>query len=153
VSQYTTTLTDTDFLTEECDLTSTASIARKKIENRLNLVTDPRWRTITDFDEEEPLAAWEAAFLPDWTWEAYDKKEDDLYFGRVKSPNTYDQWEYGYFSQDQREQAGAYRIDLDPDSDNPLFPDGGTPVEDVVGVYETELEALLETGGDEQYKR
>ena len=47
-------------------------------------------------------------------------------------------------------QAGAYRIDLDPDSDNPLFPDGGQ-IEDVVGVYETELEALLETGGDEGY--
>lgn len=88
--------------------------------------------------------------MPDWTWEAYDKKEEGLYFGRVKSPNTYDQWEYGYFSEDQLKQAGAYRTDLDPDSDNPLFPDGGQ-VEDVVGVYETELEALLETNGDEGY--
>lgn len=40
------------------------------------------------------------------------------------------------------EKAGAYRTDLDPDSEEPLFPDGGR-VEDVVGVYETELEALL----------
>jgi len=50
------------------------------------------------------------------------------------------------------EKAGAYRTDLDPDSEEPLFPDGGT-VEDVVGVYETELEALLEPEeGDLQYK-
>lgn len=63
----------------------------------------------------------------------------------MKSPNTYDRWEYGYFSEEQLKQAGAYRVDLDPDSDNPLFPDGGQ-VEDLVGVYETELEALLEEG-------
>ena len=44
---------------------------------------------ITDYDEEEPLASWEGAFLPEWEWEAYDKEDDGLYFGRVKSPNTY----------------------------------------------------------------
>jgi len=104
---------------------------------------------ITDYDDEEPLASWEAAFLPDWTWEAYDKEDGGLYFGRVKSPNTYDKWEYGYFSEDQLKQAGAYRVDLDPDDDAPLFPDGGQ-IEDLVGVYETELEALLE--GDSEYK-
>lgn len=91
------------------------------------------------------MAAWEAAFLPDWTWEAYEKKDEDegLYFGRVKSPNTYGEWEYGYFSQDQLRQAGAYRIDLDLDDDEPLYPDGGE-AEDVAGIFETELEALLE---------
>lgn len=96
------------------------------------------------------MAEWEAAFLPDWTWEAYDKKEEDVYFGRVKSPLTYDKWEYGYFTQGQLEEAGAYRTDLDSESDEPLFPDGGE-VEDVVGIYETELEALLEEG-DSEYK-
>jgi len=101
--------------------------------------------TITDYDEEDPIAEWEAAFLPDWTWEAYDKKEEGLYFGRVKSPDTYDSWEYGYFSEEQLKRAGAYRIDLDPDDSEPLFPDGGQ-VEDVAGVFETELEALLEEG-------
>jgi hypothetical protein len=40
---------------------------------------------------------------------------------------------------------------LDPDSDEPLYPDGGT-VEDLVGVYETELDALLEEG-DSRYER
>lgn len=75
-----------------------------------------------------------------------------MYFGRVKSPNTYGNWEYGYFSQEQLEKAGAYRTDLDPDSGEPLFPDGGT-VEEIVGVYETELEALLEPEeGDSQYQ-
>ena len=100
------------------------------------------------------MAAWEAAFLPNWTWEAYEKKDEDegLYFGRVKSPNTYDNWEYGYFSEDQLKQAGAYRIDLDLDDSEPLFPDGGL-VEDVIGVYETELEALLESReGDSGYR-
>lgn len=91
------------------------------------------------------MAAWEAAFLPDWTWEAYRKEDEGLYFGRVKSPNTYDSWEYGYFSEDQLKQAGAYRIDLDLDDSEPLFPDGGQ-IGDIVGVYETELEALLEEG-------
>lgn len=43
------------------------------------------------------------------------------------------------------EEAGAYRTDLEPDDEDPLYPDGGT-VEDVVGVYETELQALLEQG-------
>jgi hypothetical protein len=96
------------------------------------------------------LASWEAAFLPDWEWEAYDKEEDGVYFGRVKSPNTYGNWEYGYFTQEQLEEAGAYRTDLDPEDDAPLFPDGGQYVEDLVPVYETELEALLsQREGDE----
>ena len=89
------------------------------------------------------MASWEAAFLPDWEWEAYDKEEDGLYFGRVKSPNTYGRWEYGYFSREQLEKAGAYRTDLETDSDAPLFPDGGLP-EDYAQLYETELDALLE---------
>ncbi|MXR40073.1 hypothetical protein GRX01_01690 [Halobaculum sp. WSA2] len=96
-----------------------------------------------DYSDEEPLAAWEAAFLPNWKWEAYDKTEDDLYFGRVKSPNTFDQWEYGYFTKDQLKQAGAYRVDdeFDDDPDGELFPDGGYQVSQL---YETELNALLE---------
>ena len=50
------------------------------------------------------------------------------------------------------EKAGAYRTDLDLDDEAPLFPDGGD-VEDVVGVYETELEALLEPEeGDSEYR-
>lgn len=73
-----------------------------------------------------------------------------MYFGRVKSPNTYGNWEYGYFTQTQLEKAGAYRTDLDPDDKEPLFPDGGT-VEDIVGVYETELEALLEHEGEYRF--
>jgi len=83
--------------------------------------------------------------LPEWRWEALDKTEDDRYYGRVKSPNTYGNWEYGYFSQEQLEKAGAYRTDLDPEEDASLYPDGGQ-IEDVVGIFETELEALLEEG-------
>jgi len=66
--------------------------------------------------------------LPDWEWEAYEKDEDGIYFGRVKSPNTYGRWEYGTFSQDQLETAGAYRTDTDLDEDAELFPDGGQPI-------------------------
>ena len=97
---------------------------------------------ITEFDDEEPMASWEAAFLPDWTWEAYDKEEGGLYFGRMKSPSTHGEWEYGYFTLEQLEEAGAYRTDLDPGGDQPMYPDGGVPTEDLVRVYETELEAL-----------
>lgn len=93
------------------------------------------------------MARWEALLLPDWTWEAYEKADDGLYFGRVKSPKTYDQWEYGYFTQEQLEEAGAYRVDTEIQSDEQLFPDGGT--EEIVAVYETELEALLEEGESE----
>lgn len=96
------------------------------------------------------MAQWKAAFLPDWEWEAYDKntEEDGLYFGRVRSPNTYGNWEYGYFSEDQLRTAGAYRTDVDPDEE-PRFPDGGY-LDDLslVKLYETELEALLEYEGD-----
>ena len=57
----------------------------------------------------------------------------------MKSPLTYDQWEYGYFSQDQLRQAGAYRVDIETTEDEPLFPDGGY---DLSRVYETELDAI-----------
>lgn len=60
----------------------------------------------------------------------------------MKSPNTYGKWEYGYFSQEQLEEAGAYRVDEDIDSGEPLFPDGGYIADDVAEVYETELAAL-----------
>jgi len=79
--------------------------------------------------------------LPDWTWEAYRKEEDGVYFGRVKSPKTYDEWEYGYFTQNQLEEAGAYRIDTEIDTGEELFPDGGYQLSHL---YETELEALLQ---------
>lgn len=81
---------------------------------------------MSDFDEEEPLASWEAAFLPDWEWEAYRKEDDDAYFGRVRSPHTYGRWEYGYFTQSQLEEAGAYRTDVDDGDVGELFPDGGS---------------------------
>jgi hypothetical protein len=80
---------------------------------------------MAEFEEEEPLASWEAVLLPDWEWEAYDSEEDGLYFGRVRSPLTYGDWEYGYFSEQQLEKAGAYRTDLEHGEDAPLFPDGG----------------------------
>jgi len=83
--------------------------------------------------------------LPDWTWEAYEKEEDGVYFGRVRSPNTYDEWEYGYFTQSQLEEAGAYRIDTKIEDGEELFPDGGYQVSQL---YETELEALLHEEGD-----
>lgn len=75
------------------------------------------------------------------------KADDGLYFGRVKSPKTYDNWEYGYFTQEQLEEAGAYRTDTEIQNDEPLYPDGGT--KDIAAVYETELEALLEEGDPE----
>lgn len=93
------------------------------------------------------MARWEALLLPDWTWEAYRKEDDDLYYGRVKSPNTYDEWEYGYFTQHQLEQAGAYRIDIDTGED--LFPDGGH--QQISEIYETELQALDEDQGEPDY--
>jgi len=84
------------------------------------------------------VAAWEALLLPDWRWEAFEKEDEGLYYGRVKSPQTYDQWEYGHFTQDQLEEAGAYRVDTDIDDNEPVFPDGGFPPE----AYETALAAI-----------
>lgn len=99
-----------------------------------------------DHEADEPLAAWEALLLPDWRWEAFKKLEEDgLYYGRVKSPKTYDNWEWGYFSEDQLEQARAYRVDTDLE-DEPLFPDGGYELSEVL---ETELTALYEPYRDE----
>ena len=84
--------------------------------------------------EEDPIAEWEAMLLPGWTWQALEKEDEGLYYGRVKTPNTHGTWEYGYFSQEQLEEAQAYRTDTE---EGPLYPDGGTP-----NIYETELEAL-----------
>lgn len=47
------------------------------------------------------LPRWEATRLPDWTWEAYEKADEGRYYGRVKSPNTYGNWEWGYFTAEQ----------------------------------------------------
>ena len=102
-----------------------------------------------DFEDEEPLATWEAELLPHWEWEAYEKEDDGLYFGRVKSPNTYGNWEYGYFTDEQLQTACAYRTDTE-DNDTEPFPDGGY-LKDLseIKLYETELEALSENhGGD-----
>lgn len=63
--------------------------------------------------------------LPDWRWEALRKEEKGLYYGRVKSSLTYDEWEYGYFTQEQLEEAFAYRVDEKIDENEPVFPDGG----------------------------
>jgi len=67
--------------------------------------------------------------LPDWRWEAYERETEDVYRGRVKSPNTYGTWEYGSFTQDGLETAGAYRIDTTLDDDDPVYPDGGYKIE------------------------
>ena len=95
-----------------------------------------------DYDEEKPLAVWEALLLPDWRWEAYEKTEENLYYGRVKSPNTFGRWEYGYFSTEQLETFGGYRVDTSP-GDEKLFPDGGY---DLTRVIETEFTALQKSG-------
>lgn len=93
-------------------------------------------------EDNEPLAAWEALLFPTWRWEALEKKDDGLYYGRVKSSLTYDRWEYGYFTSEQLEEAKAYRVDTNIDEEEPLFPDGGRY--ELTDVYETELEALNE---------
>lgn len=92
--------------------------------------------------KEEPLAVWEALLLPGWRWEAYEKTDENLYFGRVKSPNTYGQWEYGYFSTKQLETVGGYRVDTVA-GDEERFPDGGY---ELTRVIETEFTALQTTG-------
>jgi len=104
-----------------------------------------------DLTEDDGLiASWEAALLPNWEWEAYEKTEDGLYYGRVQSPQSYGRWEWGYFSAEQLSKAGAYRTDLDPDDDEPLLPDGGyAPAEEAARLFETELDALEYLDGDE----
>jgi hypothetical protein len=99
---------------------------------------------IDHYEDEEPLAVWEALLLPNWRWEAYEKQDENLYFGRVKSPNTYGRWEYGSFSQEQLETAGAYRVDTSIDSEEELFPDGGC---ELTHVIETEFAAIQKSGG------
>jgi len=81
-----------------------------------------------DDTDEELVTAWEALLLPDWRWEALEKEDDGLYYGRVKFPKTRVKWENGHFTQDQLEEAGAYRVDTDIDDNEPVFPDGGYPL-------------------------
>lgn len=84
-----------------------------------------------DYENDDPLAVFDAAFLPDWQWEVYEVQERDvevvtgmedgepitetttIYHGRVKSPNTYGKWEYGTFSTSDLKTAGAFRVDKD----------------------------------------
>lgn len=85
-----------------------------------------------DYDEADPLASWKAVALPNWTWEAYEveardknvvvdldeddepiTKTTDIYRGRVKSPKTFGNWEYGSFAAWELRRAGAFRTDED----------------------------------------
>ena len=91
--------------------------------------------------DEKTLAAWEAILLPDWRWEALEKREEGVYYGRVKSPKTYDKWEYGYFTKDQLEEALAYRVDEERRDHEPAFPDGGCEPNGLIAVYDTERRA------------
>lgn len=43
----------------------------------------------------------------------------------MKFPLTHDNWEWGYFTQNQLEKAGAYRTDAEIGDDEDVFPDGG----------------------------
>jgi hypothetical protein len=94
------------------------------------------------YDEEEPLAVWEALLLPGWQWEAFERTGENLYFGRVRSSSTFGRWEYGCFSTEQLESFGGYRIDTDY-GDEERFPDGGY---ELTRVIETEFTALQTTG-------
>lgn len=62
---------------------------------------------------------------------------------------TYGRWEWGTFTRDQLETAGAYRVDTD-EEDADLYPDGGY-VDDVpeAKLYETELADYEERDGGE----
>ncbi|WP_132056700.1 hypothetical protein [Halorussus amylolyticus] len=97
---------------------------------------------VADYEDEEPLAVWEALLLPNWRWEAYGKIDENLYYGRVRSPSTFDRWEYGCFSTEQLETVGGYRVDTDL-GDETLFPDGGY---DLTRVIETEFTVLQKSG-------
>jgi hypothetical protein len=103
---------------------------------------------MTAYTDEEPIATWKAPFL-EWGWEAYEKEDDGLYYGRVTSPLVGGTWEWGYFTEEQLRTAGAYRTDEEDDQER--FPDGGV-VDDLAEdkQYETELDALLDPddGGD-----
>ncbi|MFC4550219.1 MULTISPECIES: hypothetical protein [Halorussus] len=96
---------------------------------------------VVDYDEE-PLAVWEALLLPNCRWEAYEKTEENLYYGRVRSPNTFGRWEYVHFSTEQLKTVGGYRVDTSP-GDDKLFPDGGY---ELTYVIETEFEAFQQSG-------
>ena len=86
-----------------------------------------------DVEADDPLATFQAALLPNWSWEVYDVEERGaevvtdpdpatgehgttetaIYFGRTKSPNTFGRWEVGRFSRHELETAGAFRTDAD----------------------------------------
>jgi len=68
--------------------------------------------------------------------------DDGLYYGRVRSPNTYGNWKYGYFSQEQLEEAQAYRVDEGSAAYEPLFPD----LDDLLGSGEYDSEETGEGG-------
>lgn len=85
------------------------------------------------FEGTDPIATWESTTMPDWEWEAYEVEETDaelvtdtdedgepittegtIYFGRVRSPQTYGKWEVGSFSSHDLREALAFRTDASP---------------------------------------
>ena len=71
------------------------------------------WLVDLDFDADEPLAVFEAAFLPAWQWEVYAVEDDGAYYGRVSSPSTFGGYDYGRFSRTELRTGGAFRTDED----------------------------------------
>lgn len=66
---------------------------------------------------------------------------------------TDNQGEWGYFTQEQLKEVGAYRVDTTIGSGDELFPDGGYNPGMIADIYETELDALhyeLEEGETEE---
>jgi len=91
-------------------------------------------------ENSEPFARWEASGPPGWIWEAYETEEDDLFFGRMKSPETDQQWRWGHFTRGELEQAGATRVRSDEDDQSDPRSKPGEPCE--AKLYEVELEAI-----------
>jgi hypothetical protein len=103
---------------------------------------------IDEYEDQEPLACWEAYRLPDCQWEAYEQDGEDGYYGRVKNPMTFGRWAWGYFSKDELRNAAAYRVDIEDDEQ--LFPDGGYTVEKVVDEILEDTESRDGFGPEEE---
>ncbi|EMA47783.1 hypothetical protein [Halococcus salifodinae] len=65
-------------------------------------------------DEDDPIAVFVSERAPGWEWQAFStdrETPETVYYGRVRSPLTRGDWEWGTFSESDLESVGAQEVD------------------------------------------
>ena len=64
-------------------------------------------------EEDEPIAVFASERAPGWEWQAFTidrETPETVYYGRVRSPLTDGDWEWGTFSESSLESVNAREV-------------------------------------------